>query len=310
MRSQVALAPAVVGLLGKAPCHGDFLRLNAADALGQAFHRWLEDGMTHVRQGGGSLPAPVYFHFAPRGAGRALWGALAPSTDAVGRAFPLAVFAHAPASEAAAWPGLPLVARPFLEAAAAVLREAGGLRTDALGARVQALQLPAAAELAQAGAAVQRLLAGAAPEALLGAVADPQSGEGPFYAVRTALAAVEAARAQPGQAPVLDCPVPLELGPTAWLELLRRRGVGRDGAPSFFWCEQPAPRLLVALGEPPPSVLGFLTRPEHASPRLWPLRTRQAAALAASRAALAPAHRTALERPPATLAALLDTLAT
>ena len=93
-----------VGLYGKLPSHGDFLRRRASDAFVAAWDSWLQHCMTASRTALASrwldvyLTSPVWrFACAPGVAGAApVIGVMAPSVDRVGRCFPLTIVAPLP----------------------------------------------------------------------------------------------------------------------------------------------------------------------------------------------------------------------
>jgi len=94
-----------VGLYGKLPSHGDFLRRRTSDAFVSAWDAWLQDCMAASREALGNrwldvyLTSPVWRFAAEGGAcGPApVIGLVVPSVDRVGRYFPLTVVAELPA---------------------------------------------------------------------------------------------------------------------------------------------------------------------------------------------------------------------
>ncbi len=85
-----------VGLLGKMPLHGDFVRHNVAGDAWRTLDEWVQHGLYHAQQD----PAYEYsteawggyaFLFTPHQGATALVGYLHPSTDTIGRQFPLIV---------------------------------------------------------------------------------------------------------------------------------------------------------------------------------------------------------------------------
>lgn len=304
--SVAAFAPA--GLFGKLPAHGDFVRLRAGGPAARALVAWLEAG--HEGAGGSAGPAPTRFLLRPAGADGAVLGVLAGSTDRVGRRFPLAVFTETAAPAlGGAFPALPEGARPFLDAAAALVREAAALGQAELPARLDALPLPGAEALEGARRAAEaRARATPAGEALARALgADPTQRQYALHCLRTACAAVrgrDAARA----GAVLDCPAPQDVDRWLWLELARR-ALRWSGPPSFAWGDEPAPRLLVSLGPFPAALLGWLSGQDRPDARRWPVTASRPAALAEAAGALGPALRATLGDPRTTLAALLEAAA-
>jgi type VI secretion system protein ImpM len=93
-----------VGLYGKLPSHGDFLRRRTSDAFVTAWDAWLQDCMAASRASLGDrwldvyLTSPAWRFAAAAGAcGPApLIGLVVPSVDRVGRYFPLTIVAELP----------------------------------------------------------------------------------------------------------------------------------------------------------------------------------------------------------------------
>jgi len=291
------LATGPAGIFGKIPAQGDFLRVNAGEAL--ALARWLEEGSEAAYRAGARLgPEPV--RFLHREGGRAMLGVLAGSADKVGRAFPLAVFAPLEPAALEQAPLLPVAARGLFAAAEALLADAARLAPADLAARLRALPPVSGDDLAAAGAwATGALREGAAP--LLARL----GGAGmPLYAAHAFRSACRPARGKEPEraAAVLDCPAGSDAEVHAWLELARR---SLAWAPGFLWA---APRLLVSVGAPPPAALAALAAPSRDNPRIWPLSTTAASAVEAARKALGPALVATLEDPAVTIGELVASL--
>jgi type VI secretion system protein ImpM len=288
-------APGEPGYFGKIPAQADFARLRAAGGPAHGLVLWLEQASEAAgRQALPGAAEPVRFSFRPPAEARALVGALADSTDKVGRRFPLTIFAPGP-GDAGQFPGQPGAARPFFEGAEALLGEAAGLAADALSARVSQLPCPSEAALAESRVLRDQAAAERGEEMLAALFGDPAAGQR-FYAahcLRSACASGE------GRPVIVDCPVRGGLDVWAWLEAVRR--LRRSAAPTFFWKLGPAPRLLVTLGPPPPTLLALLWDPARRDAKLWPLTTAQPAAIETARRALGPAAASALERPASVL---------
>ena len=90
-------APGGVGLYGKLPARGDFLTRRLPRDFVDAWDRWLQEVMDATRQATGEawteayLTFPIWRFLLPAGTagGTAMAGVLLPSTDRVGRCFPL-----------------------------------------------------------------------------------------------------------------------------------------------------------------------------------------------------------------------------
>jgi type VI secretion system protein ImpM len=96
--------PVEIGLFGKLPSHGDFLRRRASDAFVEAWDSWLRDCLAESRAALGERWLDVYltspawrFVCAPGACGPApVIGLMVPSVDRVGRFFPLTLVAELP----------------------------------------------------------------------------------------------------------------------------------------------------------------------------------------------------------------------
>jgi type VI secretion system protein ImpM len=146
-----AAALTAIGLYGKLPAHGDFVRRALPKSFVDPWDAWLQAGMAAARAALGEAwedawrDGPVWRFALPAGAcgPEAVAGVLVPSVDSVGRRFPLtlaAVFAgdEGPARAAEEW----------FEALERLARtgRAGGTDADGLAAA-----LPAPASVAAAG---------------------------------------------------------------------------------------------------------------------------------------------------------------
>jgi type VI secretion system ImpM family protein len=94
-----------IGLFGKLPSHGDFLRRRTSDAFVSVWDAWLQEGIASSRLAFGErwldlyLTSPAWrFVCGPGACGPApLVGVMVPSVDRVGRYFPLTLVAELPA---------------------------------------------------------------------------------------------------------------------------------------------------------------------------------------------------------------------
>ncbi len=87
---------------GKIPSQGDFVGRRMPHALSSQWDNWLRSGLEPLHQGGQAAwqtrfaQAPTWFFMSTcQQLGLPLMGALAPSTDRVGRSYPLAIMAIA-----------------------------------------------------------------------------------------------------------------------------------------------------------------------------------------------------------------------
>jgi type VI secretion system protein ImpM len=302
-----------VGVYGKLPSQGDFVRINTADPTALALAQWLEEGHEAVRRSGTSLPPePLYFAFRTAANRSVLLGTLAPSTDSVGRVFPIAVFAAVDAGPLAGrFPTAPVAYAHFLAQAAALVSRPDAYTSAQLAEAVRALPLPTGADFATADQTCRRTL-----DSTIGAeVTARLFGDGAvgrqYYGLRTFVDACTAVRGkEPPKASVtLECPIASDVDLFAWLEMARRVLRWTDVPPPFFWSEGEAPKLLLTLGPPPSAVLLYVSKPDHGSAKVWPVLTERADAIATARQALTDAHRRAIDDPNTSLETLLATLA-
>lgn len=302
-----------IGLLGKAPRHAEFVRHHAASPLARYLFRWMEESTGRLHGARVALPtAPVSFVFTAPGEGSVLVGLLVPSTDSVGRAFPLAVFQELPAPEAAGrFALLPEIHQPFLRAGAELLREAASLDVPALQERAAKLPTARPGDLRLAERLRESLLSEKRCTELLQHVTAGLPADGRYYALNTFLAACtgERHREQALASVMLDCPYPSHMGPVTWLELATRLLRWSSQPPSFFWSDRPQPRLLLCLGAAPPTLLLHLAQPTRTGNSVWPLRTEKPAAMAQAKQSLSASQRQVIDSSHSTLEQLLRALA-
>lgn len=298
-----------LGLFGKIPAKGDFVRHNIVDDAARSFEQWVQESNDALRGAGAELPTePIRAVFTPPGSAHTVVAALVPSQDQVGRKFPLVIFALTPSAQVAqSYSILPVAWAPFLDAAIALGRRAATLDLEQLKAGLALLPTPGPTDVMQAQALCERTLAhpiqGELHERLFGGT------DGHYYAYQTFLTACQdAAKNDPGKAAtVLDCPIHVDVDLFVWLELARRVFGFPPAHPSFFWLEDPAPRLLFSLGPAPLLILQFLANPSMEHQRLWPLTTSRSQALDTARTSLAPSLAHVDDRQPLSL--LMETLA-
>jgi type VI secretion system protein ImpM len=286
-----------VGLYGKVASQPDFLRAGAGAFCQNGLDRWLQEGVEALRTERTQLPeGPTAFLLAPGGA-LAFVGALAPSRDAAGRSFPLALFAEVPVAAAhEGLPSLPQAWASFVAEASGLLAQAADLdggeisrRTQALDARVSDTPEPHAWKN-QPVRTLAVVFDGSLPAAA--------------FALHTLATACDRAAAGTDTATAtltVDAPVAGSATTALWLEIARRRLAWAQAVPSLLWTTGPEARLLLTLGPPSPMAMAFLANPRHRSSRLWPLRTTVAGAKDHAWAALSPQQRAVLETPDAAL---------
>lgn len=296
----------MIGIYGKVSSQPDFLRGNAGEFSQAGFDRWFQEAIEALRTEGTTLPAaPTGFLLAPAGAPFAFIGAFAPSTDAAGRAFPLAVFAQIDARALPdSFPQVVLHHSAFVGAAGSLIAAAGAVPGPLLIGEAQELgpTLPPLPD----GGGLAIALGNESAQPLLAAVGGTPAGLG--YALRTfAMACDQAAKTGPdgrGGVITVDAPAPDPAARAFWLEIARRRLRWRAAAPSLLWTEVPTGRLLVTLGQPTPAALSYLANPRHRAPRFWPLRTDVSSAVDQAMKALLPEQRRLVENPRVSLGEL------
>jgi type VI secretion system protein ImpM len=296
-----------VGVYGKVPSQADFLRANAGEFSQAGLDRWFEAAMETLRNEGGRLPeTPTAFLLSPTDSARSFLGVFAPSTDAVGRTFPLVVFVDVATEEVAQnLPAVPVVFRSFLDEAALLVALPPGSGTELVD-RLQALN--PGGGMRDLGRSALASLGHQPVEPLV--VALGGSPRALAYALRTfASACDQAMKTGPGATSgviTVDAPAPTPVCRQLWLELASRRLRWRDGVPSLLWSEGPSGgRLLLTLGAPSLAVLSYLANPRHRAHRFWPLRTEVSAAIDQAMNALSPEQRRRVEDPRTSLGDLL-----
>jgi type VI secretion system protein ImpM len=302
-----------LGLFGKVPAQGDFLRVNANTPLVAALDRWLQEGLDATRRAGAPpLAGPVHFIFRTAGVRQVLIGTLAPSRDSVGREFPLVVFASLEARDAArAFPLVPAACSAFFAASMDLLEDSGQLAVLELSRRLGELPLPGDAELSSADQVMRAALRGTTTGDLVARLfADEPQGRH-YYGFSTFMSACSPLRGKDGEAPgvTLDCPVRSAMDRLVWLELARRLLSWGEAPPALVWSDAPTSHLLISLGPAPLMMLRYLHGSEPGSTKLWPVTTDRPEAIHQAYGALGAAHRGALARPDLSLDALLTALA-
>jgi type VI secretion system protein ImpM len=264
------------GLFGKIPAQGDFVRLNASTPAALAFDVFLQESLEALRRAGAELvPEPVRFSFFDAASKTGIYGLFAPSQDAVGRSYPLSVFAALQGEGVAV---VPFAAHAFFDTAGDLLAAGAVLSSVELCARARALYPPGLVDGERQG--MRRSLHDTGAAWLWQTLFPDAPAEGMAYALRTLKAACDAVKGKPPTGPgiVLDCPAPNKQAALFWLALVDGRLGWQGASPSFFWSASGGGRMLIALGPPPAVLLSFLARPDSQSNKRWPLTTAVPAA--------------------------------
>lgn len=303
----------VIGLYGKIPAQGDFVRVNASDPAALALIQWLADGVDVVQRAGAQLTSDtVFFLYRSQAARSVCVGAFAPSHDSVGRTFPMAVFALMDAAQLAGrFAEVPVAAVNFLAQAADLIARSPHLNASQLSDAVRMLQAPTPADFASATDTCRRTLAGTLGADMQRRLFGDLSQGRQYYAFRTFAEACAQVRGREPQKPgvTLQCPIASDVDLFAWLEATRRSLRWTEAPPGFFWTEGQAPQLLIALGPAPASVMLYLTGGGSSSAKLWPLWTDRADSIETAARAIPAAQRQALDDPHASLESLVASLA-
>jgi type VI secretion system ImpM family protein len=262
-----------MGILGKVPWRGDFVRVRAADPVFAVFDSWLTENIAWAEARAGSGWPRAYgnggvhaFVFRPPAlTAVALAGALGPSHDGAERQFPLAVAALIDTRELLAVPeAVPIVLEELWQEAS---RNVGEIRTNAeTDLERVSRELPAAADVTEAVASY-RAWAGALPLLeLWELVFGVEWKAAATRAVGLIYAAVEPQRGVERPQTPLTLRLPLgRAGGAAvcfWIDLVRRLCRWQTTMPSFFWSHDGnTGRMILHLGEPPRSTLAELWMP-------------------------------------------------
>jgi type VI secretion system protein ImpM len=294
-----------MGLFGKIPAERDFVRVNAGTFLRAGLDRWFQEGIEHLQRERTHLPAePAHFLLSPAAGAPAFVGTLAPGEDALGRAFPVVIFATLDSHLVSErFPLLPMWLAGFCQASARLATAAHALAAAQLVTEIEALASGIRPSVQASD--INMHLVRSSCSSLRTAVGGPP--EAAAYALTTLIAACSQSRTpvSPARVLVLDCPAPTDELRAFWLELVGRR-LGADvQRPSCLWTQESG-RLLVALGPAPSLMLAYLADPDHKGTRRWPLRTLSQTARTGATEKLSPSQRQVLAAQDASLADVLS----
>jgi type VI secretion system protein ImpM len=308
MSQVVPVVPAAVGLFGKIPAERDFVRVNAGAFLRAGLDRWFQEGVEQLQRERTRLPAePAHFLLSPAAGAPVFVGVLAPGEDALGRAFPVIIFAALDSQLVVEnFPLLPMWLAGFCEASARLATATQALTTTQLASEIDTLA--SSLRLAVHVPDINALLLQSSCSELCAALGG--SCEAAAYALTTPITACAQAKApgSPARVLVLDCPAATDELRAFWLELVRRHLDTEAQMPSFLWTRE-SNRLLVALGPPPSLMLAYLADPDHKGSRRWPLRTVSQSARANAIQKLSPTQSQVLAAENASLADVLHVFA-
>jgi type VI secretion system ImpM family protein len=266
-------------VFGKVPWMGDFLRVGSPGRTGEALEHWVEQGLSRADSRFGASWESAYtrgsthafFFRSPRAAPReTLAGVILPSRDAVGRSFPLLVYAPVVSTRGEiAWPHvLPMALGDFFDAAAEMLHNAGRFSSqaellDAL-ARLPPPQVDHTDMQAHDYAA---WTSSARLEQALSVVFGEARDHLAPRAVHVIGEAVAPFRGDPSPATTLGLRLPLGTGGAAaiafWLDVVRRMMASPGELRTSFWSfDGERGSVIVQLGETPATTLAELWAPD------------------------------------------------
>ena len=206
-----------MGRFGKTPTERDFVRVNAGAFLRAGLDRWFQEGVEQLRSERSQLPAePAHFLFVPATGTVPFAGAFAPGQDAVGRIFPVIVFAALDSQPQADLSLIPLRLGSFYRASARLATAAHALTTAQLTSEIHALasDLRPPASLADVEAGLLRSSSSDLRAALGGLP------EAAAYALSTVIAACSQTKARPPESPAYwfstAQPQLTSCGPSGW----------------------------------------------------------------------------------------------
>lgn len=296
-----------VAAFGKTTAQGDFLRVRVTTESEAFVQRWIEDGHARrVSRGASIATERVSFSLALPDTSELAIGVMVPSSDSVGRAFPLSVFAVAPREGAPAQELVPIAAQPFTEAVSALLTDAAAFSPSEIESRLDELPpLFAATERANdaAHATTRTETAQALAERCLG----ERSAAYLAYALDVFAQASEPSRTPSGEERelVLACPLAIDVDLFAWVAIMG--ATKRKRTASYVWNEE-TPSLLATFGAPTSALLGFVGRTDARASSLWPITTESEQARTEALARLPLGVARCLEQD-GTLADLLEQIA-
>jgi type VI secretion system ImpM family protein len=280
-------APSQVVVFGKTPRMGDFLRVGSGGPAGETLEQWIEQGLAFAEAKRGRDWPAIYaagatyaFIFRPPRASNVrdtLVGVIKPSVDAVGRRFPLVIYAPALPRASLPWPHvLPMALGDFFDAAATLLLESEGVTGIAdMQAALRAVPMPLVTE-AERNAHEYEAWATSTPIWHAWSVVYGTDELSAPRAVHTISEAIAPFRGQEGAATKLGLRLPLGPGGVAaatfWLDTVRRVARTPQEVRSCFWCfDGESGSAIVELGDTPASTLMELWSPDANSEYLCDL---------------------------------------
>lgn len=287
-REPQTLGPA---LLGKLPCQPDFVREGFRGAATDSLDAFLVEGTPTLHQSVGvsQLPTLLLYQSLPRQP-HALIGVCAPSQDAAGRPFPVAIV-HALAADPRRQVGLSELFwqyQEFVTQAEALVSRLPRLSLEEARAELDALTgVGVTAQDASVGNASTTV---APPAAAFERVVNGSPGAQSYalYTVASAFAAKHAGL-------TLDCPAQDAAQARLWLTLVAHVAEQTSSKTCILYAPHKG-RLLIAIDAWHPGQLRAIADPSFSFDQLWPISTEHQEARTHAQSALSKAGP-ALQRP-------------
>ncbi len=312
-------------VFGKTPRMGDFLRVGFPDTAGEALEEWVHQGLAaaetrRAQAWQQEYPTGLTHAFVFRGARGArsrevLAGVIRPSVDAVGRRFPLLVYAPAMPAPELAWPHvLPMALGDFFEAAAIAIHDSESIGSVAeMRGALGPLAPPALSQIEPSARDYHAWSMRSTLSSVWSVVFGDANPYMPARAVHVIADALAPFRGEPMAATKVGLRLPLGAGGVAsalfWLDVVARLARTPLEVRTCFWSfDGTSGSAIVQLGDTPASTLADLWAPDPDSEYLCDL-TAPAGPEAASFLSALPAHiAEALHAPYVSVRDFLDRL--
>jgi type VI secretion system protein ImpM len=301
-------------VLGKFPGHPEFLR--AADDVGAALDAWIDAGWQRACATHGAAWEPAFASGAIYGfvwnpgvkSDQVACGVIAPSSDSIGRPYPLVVARPVAAGLlSAGWPFVPTAAGNLLDGAYSIIVDArsSALALGDLESRLRDLGAPAADEYQAAEAEHTAWCHDVTIDDGWRAVFDESGGREAIGASLDGLADALSPwvkRERPTTSVYLR--LPLGVGGSAvatlWLDVVRRIGRWKQTIPSVFWAVESG-TMLLTIAPPGPTMIRELWHPDASDEHVFDL-----AAVSVDETSTTPVSRFLADHPGAAMSDLLS----
>lgn len=271
-------ATIIITAFGKIPRMGDFVRVRASEEPTASFEGWIAEAMAYGEAKHGAQWPAIYqagaihafvYRPPPRARSQSVFaGVLKPSTDAVGRKFPLVIGAAIPQALLAPSPHLmPLVLGDFFEQATAALLSADGVGSLLeFESHVGAVAPPRLEFADRSNDDYNQWAFTASLWSAWSTIYRTHNSPAPVHALYTINECLAPFRGVEPSTTPLSLRVPLGTGGIAaavfWIDVVRRFAHWRATVPSFFFhFDGQAGTMLLQLGDTPPSSLVELWSP-------------------------------------------------